>query len=265
MGERGPRPDIVTKLTPEDRKRLDEAIIEGAESKTILHERFAKPHDISYRTFCTYALALEQTARHRYVGELLTKVFGNLPDSEIDIRARGIMMAMLDRIAGDVLNDRELQPKDLRHVVQSYDILRRGTIAEAQETRRRDEWGAARMAGVAEAAVWIKDAVAEEIGRDKELCVRIEEAVDSCCARIGKPENDLITSRLLEKYATKAKWSKAQRDIVKLIWGVDIGPGAGKPKPPRPTLEETRQKVHEVYGIVDKDSSVEGQANGERS
>jgi hypothetical protein len=251
VGERGPKPEVLQQLAPEQRARLDEAIIEGSKTKQTLYEQFRIGDlDIGYRAFCKYATALEQTSRHRYVGELVTKVFGNLPDSDIDMRARGIMMGMLDRIAADVLHDRELKPRDLRHVVQSYDILRKGAIRDAQAERARAEWEAARMAGVAEAAVWIKDAVSEELSRDTELCERIQQAVDNCCARVNKPENEVFTAKLIERYARKAGWSKATRETVRFIWGIDLDEVAGKPKPPKKSLEQVRQEVRDVYGLT---------------
>ena len=152
MGERGPKPDIVKWLTPGQRAELDEAIVEGRQTKTDLYERFGRPQGVSYSAFCNYAAQLESRARHRYVGELLNKTFGNLPDSDIDVRAKGIVMAVLDRLAADVLQDGELKPKDLRDVVHAYDLLRRGAIAEAKEDRRQREWEVLRMAGVAECA-----------------------------------------------------------------------------------------------------------------
>ena len=222
VGERGPKPDIVQKLSPEERRALDQAIIEGAETKADLHKRFAERHGIAYRSFCTYATALETTSKHRYVGELLNRVFGNLPDSAIDLRARGIMMAMLDRIAADVLHDGDLKPKDLQHVVQSYDILRKGEIAEAQEERRRQDWEVVRAAGIAAGAKLIKRELAAEIAGDPDLRGRLEGAVDRIAGRLDKPVEQSVAAGMLKSLKNKWKLDSDDLELINRIVGVDV-------------------------------------------
>lgn len=222
MGERGPKCEIVQKLSPEERRELDEAVIEGATTKAELHTRFGKPHAIAYRSFCYYAQALEKTARHRYVGELLNKVFGNLPDSAIDLRARGIMMAMLDRIASDVLHDQELKPKDLRHVVQAYDLLRKGAIADAQEERRRQEWEVVRAAGIAAGANLVKRELAAEIAADPDLRKRLEAAVDRIRDRRDKPVEQRVAAHLLSSIRDKYGLDRDDLALINRIVGVNV-------------------------------------------
>ncbi len=222
MGERGPKSETVQALAGEERRELDQAIIEGVETKQELHERYVAQHGIGYRAFCNYAHALERTAKHRYVGELLTKVFGNLPDSEIDLRARGIMMAMLDRIAGDVLHDGEVKPKDLQHVVQSYDILRKGAIAEAQEERRREEWEVVRAAGIAAGANLIKRELSAEMAGDADLRKRLERAVDRIRDRTDKPVQERVAAHLLASIRDRFGLDRDDLALINRIVGVNV-------------------------------------------
>lgn len=55
MGTRGPKPEVVLKLSADERVELDAAIVEGKATKAELHVQFGEPHGISYRAFCTYA------------------------------------------------------------------------------------------------------------------------------------------------------------------------------------------------------------------
>ena len=246
VGERGPKSNVVKRLSNEQRGELDEAIVEGRATKTELFERFGEPHGISYSAFCNYAAQLANRARHRYVGELLVKTFGNLPDADIDARARGIIMAMIDRIAADVLHDGELKPKDLREVVQAFDLIRRGAIAEAQEDRRKMEAEAARMAGVAEAATWLKDALTAEVDNDPELLRRIEQAIDRCRGRVEAPSDKRAAAKLLRGIARKSNWERGVAEMVKYMFGIDIRERQARP---RKSEETVRREVREVYGM----------------
>ncbi len=203
MGERGPKPMVVLNLTPEERRELDTAIIDGRETKADLYGRYKARVCCSYRNFCNYASRLEARAKNRYVGELLTGVFGNMPDSEIDVRARGVVMGILNRLAMNVMEDGEINPKDLRDVVKAFDMIRRGAIADADASRRRLEWEVVRTAGVAEAAEQIKRELATEVGSDSDLRHRLEQAVDRIKDRADKPAREIVTAQIIDKIARK--------------------------------------------------------------
>lgn len=248
MGERGPKPNIVQLLTPDERAALDEAIVDGRATKEDLHRRFAEGHGVSYRAFCTYATALETQAKHRYVGELLNKVFGNLPDSDIDVRARGIMLAMLDKIAADVLHDRDLKPRDLRDVVASYDMIRRGAIADATERRRQVEFNAVRATSIAEAVVVIKKELDDELADDAELRDRLHKAVDRIRKRVVKPGDERVPDKLILEIVRRRNLGASVAAMAKMLFGLDMG------EEPDADLEispETRRKVREIYGVTD--------------
>lgn len=52
MGKRGPKPDILTKLTPAQRAELDEAIIGGAGSKQELAREIADDPELQSAASC---------------------------------------------------------------------------------------------------------------------------------------------------------------------------------------------------------------------
>lgn len=247
MGERGPKSSVLQVLTPEERAELDGALVEGKASKAELFEQFGKAKGLAYRSFCRYAEALEARAKHRYVGELLTKVFGNLPDAEIDLRARGIMMAMLDRIAGDVLADGELKPRDLRDVVKSYDLIRRGAIAEADEERRRLEWQAVRAVTIAEAAAWLTKRLADEVAGDEELRQRLNRAVEKL--QTEQPGGDQVSVKLIEQIANKRDLSKSVAAIAAMIYGADLADADAIAEAGKTLSPAVRDRMREIYGV----------------
>jgi hypothetical protein len=246
VGERGPKPQIIVNLTPEDRAELDEAIIDGRATKTELYERYKDRCGVAYQTFCNYAQQLEARAKNRYVGELLTKVFGNMPDSDIDTRARGVVMGILNRLAVDVMHDGELNPKDLCNVVKSFDMLRRGSIAEADAARRQTEWEVVRAAGVAEAASQIKQALASELAGDPGLRQRLESAVDRTQERMDRPTKDLVTAQIIDRVSRKRGVSREVRAALYELYGLDIDKVEPKPEP---SAGEVRQRVREAYNL----------------
>ena len=137
MPKRGPKSKLVLDLDPDRRAQLDRAIVEGRETKAVLHQRFAKPHGIGYRAFCNYAAQLETLAQKHYLADLIAEAFGNHPNTDLQHLIRAITFAVLNDVAADLSADKNVSPNQLYELLKACRLLQRITVAPRPETEPR--------------------------------------------------------------------------------------------------------------------------------